>query len=70
MKYIVQGQKHISGYKYDIKDGFTSLADARNYRNDLRNGIATMPGGYIPDTRDTFFIAQYEKRSYEAMFVE
>lgn len=70
VKYIAQGRKHVSGYSYMIKDEFASLEAARIYRDQLQKGETTMPGGHEPDTRDTFSVWSYEKRSYENTFVE
>ena len=70
MKYIVQGKKPYNNYSYMIRDEFNSLDAARAYRDRLQKGEVMMPGGYEPDTRDTFYISSYEKRSYESTFVE
>lgn len=69
MKFIVQGRTS-AGYNYDIKDGFRSLEDARTWRDSLKNGETTMPGGNAYNGKDTLRIASYEKRSYEATVVE
>jgi len=69
-KYIVQGRRRSDGAIYDIKDAFETLEAARDYRDKLARGQETMPGGHAPDTRDTFQVARYERRSYDATFVE
>ena len=69
-KYIVRGSRRIDGMIYDIKDGIPTLDAARDYRDKLARGETTMPDGHTPDTRDTFSIARYERRSYDAIFVE